>query len=72
MLQLGWLCAADSVSRASPPPAGVMPGTPLAAEVLATADRQQRQRHLQQTQQQTQQQSSIDAPAPSPAPVPGV
>ncbi len=47
----------------SPPPAGVVPGTPLAAEVLATAGRDRRQ-HKDAQQQQQQQQGGALPPLP--------
>ena len=47
--------------RASPPPAGVLPGTPVAAEVLKTAERQRRLK-----QQQQQQGAAGEMPPPSP------
>jgi hypothetical protein len=52
----------------SPPPAGVMPGTPVAAEVLATAERQRRQQLEQLRQQQQAAAAAGDMPAPSPRP----
>ncbi|KAF6260358.1 non-SMC mitotic condensation complex subunit 1-domain-containing protein [Scenedesmus sp. NREL 46B-D3] len=52
--------------RCSPPPAGVMPGTPVAAEVLATAERQRRRQLEQLRQQQQAAAAAGDMPAPSP------
>lgn len=46
-------------SRSSPPPAGVLPGTPVAAEVLKTAERQRRLKQQQQA-------GAGEMPPPSP------
>lgn len=60
--------AANRSVRRSPPPTGVMPDTPVAAEVLATAERQ-RSEQLQQLRAQQQEAAGAGGmPAPLPRP----